>query len=240
MFAFAFLDAEKRTVFLARDFFGIKPLYYVRTGDVFAFASEIKSLLRLPGVRPAADPQRLYEYLRFGRTDHTGGTMFAQIRQLEAGHHLTISLDAPQSGEPIRYWDLGPLEPIDISFDEAARRVREMFLDNIRLHLRSDVPVGTALSGGIDSSAILSAMRAVEPNAELHAFSYIAADPALSEERWIDLVGSQRPKATVLHGPRDRDVSLVARTSTTSSTRRTSRSAAPASTPSTASFGSNT
>ena len=200
MFAFALLDADRRTLFLARDFFGIKPLYYVRTGDLFAFASEIKSLLHLPGVRPAVDPQRLYEYLRFGRTDHGDGTLFAQIRQLPAGHHLTVSLDANHSGQPVRYWDLGSLDPIDITFEDAARRVRELFLDNIRCHLRSDVPVGAALSGGIDSSAILSAMRAVEPTADLHAFSYIAADPALSEERWVDLVGSaMRAKVHKIH-----------------------------------------
>ena len=79
----------------------------------------------------------------------------------------------------MRYWDLPRDETLDISFDEAARRVRELFLQNIRLHLRSDVPVGAALSGGIDSSAIVAAMRQVAPQAEIHAFSFIADEPAM-------------------------------------------------------------
>ncbi len=190
MFAFALLDTERRTLLMARDFFGIKPLYYVRTDRLFAFASEIKSLLKLPGVRRHAQPQRLFEYLRFGRTDDGGRTLFADIRQLPAGHCLTVSLDEPHGAEPVRYWNLNVRERIDVSLDEAADRVRTLFLDSIRLHLRSDVPVGAALSGGIDSSSILAAMRCVAPHAELHAFSYIAADPELNEERWVDVAGA--------------------------------------------------
>jgi asparagine synthase (glutamine-hydrolysing) len=189
MFAFALLDTRRRTLFLARDCFGIKPLYYVRAGATFAFASEIKALLRLPFVRRHVNAQRFFEYLRFGRTDHGGETLFADIRQLPPAHYLEVPLDDARPGAPVRYWDLELQERIDLSFDEAARRLRDLFLDNVRLHMRSDVPVGAALSGGIDSSAIVSCMRAVEPSADLHTFSYIADDPAVSEETWVDLVG---------------------------------------------------
>jgi asparagine synthase (glutamine-hydrolysing) len=191
MFAFAFLDARRRTLFLARDFFGIKPLYYFQADGTFAFASEIKALLRLPFVRRRINPQRCYEYLRFGLTDHGHETMFAEIAQLPAAHYLEMSLDDPRPGEPVRYWDVGGSERIDLSFDEAAVQLRDLFLDSIRLHLRSDVPVGAALSGGIDSSAIVASMRAVHPQADLHTFSFIADDPAVSEERWVDLIGDQ-------------------------------------------------
>ena len=191
MFAFAIEDKHRRVLFLARDFFGIKPLYYAQTpvGEGFAFASEIKALLDWLPLKRTLQPQRLYDYLRFGRTDHGGETMWSEIRQVPAAHYLEVSLDRPGEGTPVRYWDLPGEEPLDLSFNEAAEQVRELFLQNIRLHLRSDVPIGAALSGGIDSSAIVCAMRAVAPQAELHAFSYIADDPAVSEERWVDLVG---------------------------------------------------
>jgi asparagine synthase (glutamine-hydrolysing) len=220
MFAFAVEDRTKGTLFLARDFFGIKPLYYVRDvlpsppgrgagGEgVFAFASEIKALLDWLPLKRTIDPQRLYDYLRFGRTDDGADTLFAEIKQVPAAHYLEVPLDRPDQGEPVRYWKLPDEAPINLSFDAAAQRVRELFLDNIRLHLRSDVPVGTALSGGIDSSAIVCAMRAVEPSAEIHAFSYIADDPAMSEERWVDLVGAHT--GAIVHKVRAHPDDLVA------------------------------
>jgi asparagine synthase (glutamine-hydrolysing) len=203
MFAFAIRDERRRVLFLARDFFGMKPLYYVqgrltpnpspegRGGIVFAFASEIKALLDWLPLRRTVQPQRLYEYLRWGCTDHGGETLWSEILQVPAAHYLEIPLDRPGVAQPVRYWNLPAGDTLDLSFDEAARRLREMFLHNVGLHLRSDVPVGAALSGGIDSSAIVAAMRVVEPNADIHAFSYIADDPAVSEERWAELVGAQ-------------------------------------------------
>jgi asparagine synthase (glutamine-hydrolysing) len=187
MFAFAVLDTATERLFLARDFFGIKPLYYCRWRGGIAFASEIKALLSLPGVERVANPQRIYDYLRFGLTDHGDETMFEGIRQLPAAHYLELrsGVGVP---EPVRYWRLEP-EVREISFRSAADEVREHFLDNLRLHLRSDVPVGAALSGGIDSSAIVAGMRYLEPDLDLHVFSYVADDPRLSEERWVDLVG---------------------------------------------------
>src|ERR1019366_3873569 len=120
-------------------------------GEGFAFASEIKALLDWLPLKRTLQPQRLYDYLRFGRTDHGGETMWSEIRQVPAAHYLEVSLDRPGEGTPVRYWDLPGEEPLDLSFNEAAEQVRELFLQNIRLHLRSDVPIGAALSGGIDS-----------------------------------------------------------------------------------------
>lgn len=191
MFALGLLDIHKRTLLLARDFFGIKPLYYAHRGATFAFASEIKPLLHLPFVGRSVHPQRLYEYLCLSRTDHDDGTLLDDIHQLPAAHYLCLSLDHPDQFETIRWWQLDLREKLDLSFEEAAGRLRELFLKSVRLHLRSDVPVGAALSGGIDSSAIVNAMRAIEPKADLHAFSYIADDPALCEERWIDQAAQQ-------------------------------------------------
>ena len=189
MFAFAVLDLWEGQLFLARDFFGIKPLYYTRWRGGIAFASEIKALLKLPGVDRTANAQRVYQYLRFGVSDHGGDTLFAGIQQLPAAHWIQFGAGAAHAAEPVRYWNLDAQERIDLSFAEAAGRLRELFLDSVRLHLRSDVPVGAALSGGIDSSSIVMAMRLLEPQLEIHSFSFIAEDAAISEERWVDVIG---------------------------------------------------
>lgn len=100
MFAFAILDVQTQSLFLARDAFGIKPLYYTVWRDGFAFASEIKPLLGLPGVRRVVQPQRLYSYLRFGVTDDGDETLFAGIQQLPAAHYLHLSLCPANDVEP--------------------------------------------------------------------------------------------------------------------------------------------
>jgi asparagine synthase (glutamine-hydrolysing) len=232
MFAFAILDTRAVAqpfqavpaqagkpvppprLILARDFFGIKPLYYTATEKLFAFASEIGALLDLPGVSRNVNPQRLMDYLRFGHTDFDDQTMFASIHQLPPAHYLEIPLDAPAGTAipaPVRYWELSSQrrKKSDISFAQAAAALREQFLANVNLHLRSDVPVGACLSGGIDSSSILAAARAhvgwagartsdavcrkseVLPTPPtLHAFSYIADDDRLNEGKWIDIAAA--------------------------------------------------
>jgi asparagine synthase (glutamine-hydrolysing) len=194
MFALAILDRRRRTLLLARDAFGIKPLYYASWRDGFAFASEVGCLLELPGVSRDVNPRRLFAYLRDGLTDHGAETLLQDVQQLPAAHWLEVAIDTPApAAAPVRYWDLATLpgERQDLTLDHAAEELRELFLANIRLHLRSDVPVGIALSGGLDSSAIALAVRhATGPGQEIHAFSYIADDPRLSEERWVNLVGS--------------------------------------------------
>jgi asparagine synthase (glutamine-hydrolysing) len=197
MFAFAILDTKARRIFLARDFFGIKPLYYTFCQNGFAFASEIKALLELPEVSHQANPQRLYDYLRYGLTDYGLETLFSNIYQLPAAHYLELSLDFPTEITPIRYWQIDLNQRQEISYTQAVQKLRELFLDNIRLHLRSDVPIGAALSGGIDSSSIVMAMRHLEPNLELHSFSYTADDPKVNEEAWIDIIN--RSAKTVVH-----------------------------------------
>jgi len=197
MFAFAILDVESRRLFLARDFFGIKPLYYAFWRDGFVFASEIRPLLGLPGVTRDINAQRLYDYLCVGVTDYGGETMFAQVKQLPAAHCMELSLDDPKTASVTRYWNVDLTRRAELSFEEAAGRLRDLFIESVCLHLRSDVPIGCALSGGIDSSSIVSVMRLLDSKLEIHAFSYIADDPRLSEERWVDVVGEN--KQLVVH-----------------------------------------
>jgi asparagine synthase (glutamine-hydrolysing) len=209
MFALAILDTRARTLFLARDYFGIKPLYYSLRDGVFAFASEIKALLDLPTVGRRVNPERLYHYLRFGITDHGDATLFADIRQVPAAHYLLVPIDRPADAHTTRYWTLSTGERCDLSFAEAARTLRDLFVRSVALHLRSDVPVGLALSGGIDSSAIAMVARELQgPAQPLHAFSYIADQPDLNEECWVDLVA--RAADLDIHKVRVRPEELVA------------------------------
>jgi len=196
MFAFAAVDTRARRLVLARDPFGIKPLYYAESPAGLVFASELRGLLAARGGSRRVHPRRLYEYLRFGLTDDGEETLFAGVRQVAGGQALSFSLDRAEPPTPHTYFSLGsggesaPEAHGVHSFEAAAERLRSLFLESVRLHLRSDVPVGAALSGGIDSSSIVCAMRAVaEQPLELHVFGYVADDPALCEEPWIELAG---------------------------------------------------
>jgi len=130
---------------------------------------------------------------------------------------MIVPIDNPGQAYLKRYWNPLPEERLALSFDEAATRLRELFLESVQLHLRSDVPLGTALSGGIDSSSIVSAIRYLEPQAEIHTFSFIPGENiALSEEHWVDMVGRYvgaymhkvRPRPEEL--PRDLDDLILA------------------------------
>jgi asparagine synthase (glutamine-hydrolysing) len=149
MFAFAIWDRRERRLFLARDRFGIKPLYYALHDGRFLFASEVKSLLRagLPG---RVSPEALAEYFTFQNV-LSDRTLFDGVRLLPPGHTLTVS----ESGvEARRYWDLA-FEPDErVSEDEWAERVREVFEEVVTRQLVSDVPLGSYLSGGMDSGSI--------------------------------------------------------------------------------------
>lgn len=189
MFAFAVLDVRRRELFLARDPFGIKPLYYAHPRGGFAFSSEIAPLLELDGIhrRVAAGP--LYDYLVLGRTDAGAETLFGDIHELPAAHCVNVELERPSACSPRRYWELDRSGRRSLDIADTAAELRERFLENLRLHLRSDVPVGAALSGGIDSSAIVTGMRRLcGPELEISTFSYIASGSAVSEERWVDAV----------------------------------------------------
>ena len=196
MFAFAILDIQKRTLFLARDPFGIKPLFYHVWNKGFAFASEIQALLKLPHFTSQLNPQRTYDYLQSGFTDNLTDTLFSNIQHLPPAHYLDINLDAVYSVTPIQYWKVNAYQRDDLSFSQASKQLRELFLNSISLHLRSDVAVGAALSGGIDSSAIVCAIRYLKPDLDLHTFTYIADDPRLSEASWANIVG-QYAKVTM-------------------------------------------
>lgn len=188
MFAFAFVDLVQRKLIFGRDPFGIKPLYYSLTEDSLLFASEIKSILSV-SKETRANNSRIFDYLHYGRTDHGDETMFEGIIQVAPGSFVTYDVENNCINSK-RYWTLDLDKKFEGSYDEAVKKVRETFLKNIELHLRSDVTVGTTLSGGIDSSSIVSAIRYLYEDREIHTFSYVAKDSNLNEESWIDRINS--------------------------------------------------
>jgi asparagine synthase (glutamine-hydrolysing) len=148
MWAFAIWDATRKRLFASRDRFGIKPFYYREQSGRLIFASEPKAFQADPDTRLEANESAVLDYLEQGYLDHTEQTFFAGLRKLAPAHCL--SYDAAG----LRTWRYWQLEPRAQPEGDAAELVRELFFDALRLHLRSDVPAGTALSGGIDSSAI--------------------------------------------------------------------------------------
>jgi asparagine synthase (glutamine-hydrolysing) len=190
MFAFVVFDRRQEKLTFVRDAFGIKPLFYDRNRNGIAFASEIQALLALRGGSARPDLQRAYDYLVHGDYDSQERSFIQGVLHLPPGTLLEIDAHSPYLGEPVVWWRPQTTENCSLSFSDAADAVREQFLQNVRLHLRSDVPFGAALSGGIDSSAIVCAIRHVEPEIPIHTFSYIAAGSEVSEERWVDLVNA--------------------------------------------------
>jgi asparagine synthase (glutamine-hydrolysing) len=190
MYAFAIVDWQARRLTLVRDCFGIKPLYYTALPGGIAFASEVKALLALPCVSRRVAPDPLHAYLSAGLTDLGGETLLTDIRQLPPASLMHVDLDRALIAEPRRYWSLPKQREPDGDFEGKARELRDLLAQSIRLHLRSDVPVGAALSGGIDSSAIVALMREVGGSRlDLHTFTYAAEDAVIGEEHWADLAG---------------------------------------------------
>jgi asparagine synthase (glutamine-hydrolysing) len=156
MFSFVIYDKIAHTVFAARDRFGVKPLYYVALPGMFAVASEIKQLLILPCVTRSLNFARAFDFLTASLLDHTNETMFAGVYQLRGGEAVYLELLYPDwNTRPTRWYNLPPPGTINTGLDEAAEQFAALLDDAVRLHLRSDVRVGSCLSGGLDSSSIV-------------------------------------------------------------------------------------
>jgi asparagine synthase (glutamine-hydrolysing) len=180
MFAFAIYNRLTGEVFAARDRFGVKPFYYYRNQEVFIFASEIKAILPLV---PEAKPKDaiIYDYLRYNRTDHTENTFFENIYKLQHGSTVRIQDSKINFNRWYNLKDKMVHQPIN------AEEYRELLIDSLRLRLRSDVPIGVCLSGGIDSSAIASLLIKKFGITELNTFSAVyGKDEPTDESDFID------------------------------------------------------
>ena len=186
MFAFAIWDDRKQRLFCARDRFGIKPFYYARLDGVLAFASEIKAMLpMLPDIQ--TDRQAFAEYLTF---QYTIGerTLFEGVKQLLPAHTLTL-----ENGNVTvaRYWDV----QYDIDYDHSPafffEKMRYLVDDSIKVHLRSDVPVGSYLSGGMDSSLISILAKRHKPSSNQAFHGKFTEFPGFDESPYAQTVADQ-------------------------------------------------
>lgn len=190
MFAFAIHDRATGRLVCARDRFGIKPFFYIVDDEAILFGSTQAALIAMLGRAPHANWQRCYDYLVHGDYDSNDQSFVAGVRQLSPGCLIEFDLRQCTAVRRVKWWTPSIGERRDLSFASAAEAVREAFLDSVRLQLRSDVPVGAALSGGVDSSAVVCAMRAVEPGLDIDTFSYVASGTPLNEEPWADMVNA--------------------------------------------------
>jgi asparagine synthase (glutamine-hydrolysing) len=193
MFAFVLLDRVARRVLIARDRFGIKPVYLWRSpAGLLAIASETKQFSVLPGWAPRVNGQRAYDFLNWGLLDHSDETLFSDVRQLRGGELVHCELSDLGRSLPVRRWYR--LEPRVFlgTIEDAAHEFRSLFTDAVRLRLRADVAVGSCLSGGLDSSSIVCVanelLRSQGAEVQQHTFSACATVQRYDEREYIDEV----------------------------------------------------
>ena len=188
MFAYAIWDAKRRRLFLARDRFGKKPLYYALIPEGIFFASEL-SCLRTAGVPLDTDAEALRLYFQFNYIPDPY-TAFRAIRKLPAGTWLSWEGGTVRQG---RYWEMpvpSPQAPPGLSYDETVRRVREKFDESVKVRMLADVPLGAFLSGGIDSSSVVASM-ALQSSEPVKTFSIGFEESRFNELPWAGMVAKK-------------------------------------------------
>jgi asparagine synthase (glutamine-hydrolysing) len=186
MWAFVIYDRTEKKLFASRDRVGVKPFYYYTDGERFIFASEIAPILSILPARPNPDLQSIFDFLAFNRTDQTEATFFEGVKKLQHGHQLTIINNKIY----IKKWyDLrtklnDPFKHPD--------EFRELLSESIGLRLRSDVPIGVCLSGGIDSSSIVSLLLKDHKKHDLNTFSAVYGKGQFGDES--NFIDEYRPQ----------------------------------------------
>jgi asparagine synthase (glutamine-hydrolysing) len=212
MFAFLIWDERDQLLFAARDRFGIKPLYVAVNQRGIAFASEIKQLLGLPGLSGRMNLARVRDFLAAGMSDHTEETLFEGVVQIQPGCCVAIAAGRAWTGriEPKRWYAIPPHGTLRLSEAEAAEQFRSLLTDSVRLHLRSDAPVGSCLSGGLDSSSIVCLMSrmldAEGRGARVNTVSACYEEKAVDETPFMNAVVAHTGAAGHHVFPRPEDV----------------------------------
>jgi asparagine synthase (glutamine-hydrolysing) len=194
MFAFAVWDERERCLTLARDPFGEKPLYYARRGERITFASDIQAILCDEGVSSAPRASAVAEYLVRGGYPSVGESFLAAIDAVPAAHLLRWR---DGNVELRRYWTPAAAPAAPISYEDAVGALGELLRDSVRLRLRSDVPVGTSLSGGVDSSAVVALASELGKDSTRHAFT--ARFPGFARDEWQYAAEVARAAGVVEH-----------------------------------------
>ena len=182
MWSFAIYDRKNKDIFCARDRFGIKPFYYLQTKNLFAFSSEIQPLLTILKNKPTPNYQSIFEFLVFNRTDQSEDTFFKEIKKLQHAHKIFIDYKVDKFQIKISKWyDLKERVSKTIGFKNA-EEYKELFISALNLHQRSDVPIGVCLSGGLDSSSIVSVLVNDFHLKDLNTFSAVYKQNQVGDE----------------------------------------------------------
>jgi len=185
--AFAIYDQKAKEVFCSRDRFGIKPFYYTEINGQFCFSSEIKAFLKISGWQAKLNLAKTYEYLAHQMHDHTEETLFAGVFRLGSGQTLTFDL-LTGAFKIDTFYDLKKITTQSISTDEAVKKFSQKFMHAVQLRLRADVRVGAALSGGLDSSAIVLSVPEIKKDMFLDTFSVVYDEARISERKYVEAV----------------------------------------------------
>lgn len=185
MWSFAIWDRAQRKLFCSRDRFGIKPFYYALVGGRFYFASEIKQILQASAMDRTANPSAVFTFLEFGLIDNSAQTLFTNVHQLPGGCSLSLSVSDHLDVRIRRYWELEIGDEQASPSEAAVEEFSSRFEQSIKLRLRSDVPVGFSLSGGLDSSAIACEARRIAPGSDFQAFSACFDERSIDERDYI-------------------------------------------------------
>lgn len=182
MFAFCIYDAQKQKAFLVRDFFGINPVFYTLTNDKVYFASEIKALLDVPDFTKEIDEVSIFHYFTLAYIPHRS-TPYKQIKELRCGEMLEVDLTSGKHHFK-DYYRINYTQNHDINEQEAIAKVRELMRDSVRRNLISDAPLGMTLSGGIDTSAMLSLAKELGRSRHMHTFSIKMGESSFDESKY--------------------------------------------------------
>lgn len=205
MWAFALWDRKAKKLFCSRDRFGIKPYYYQFDGQGFYFASEVRALKKSELFQGKLNEKQASIYLQLGWYFNQGETFYESISTLPAAHNLVL-----QEGklEITEYWKLERSENKEATYEERVEKFRALFHDSIKLHIRSDVKVGACLSGGIDSSSIVSIYSSLFPENELQTFNiYYEGKNSVDERPWIKYLQDKYKNINAFfHSPSDEEI----------------------------------
>lgn len=198
MFTFCIYDIESKKVFIARDFFGIKPLYYLQqNGEIVAFSSEIKSFLSFPGFRAEVNDTAVYNYLSF-QYNPLSETFFKNVYKLPPAHSLEIDLNSGET-KIEKYWSFGFSQDEKLDEIKTAQKIYETMQDSVEHHMIADVPVGSFLSGGIDSSIIATLMQKIRGDRKIKTFTvgFNTLSEGKESKQTSDFLGTDHTEITI-------------------------------------------
>lgn len=205
MWAFSIYNMEEKSLFCSRDRFGIKPFYYLQHENNLYFSSEIKSIKLTPYFSSELNLSQINRGLQLGWVGYKNETYYSCIQSLEPGHNLVYKDNQLSISS---YWSY-PSKQISISTEEAIHQFKELFDDSLKLHVRSDVPIGATLSGGIDSSSIVSSLLKNKLSENLETFSiYYDSHEGYDERPFIQTISQKYPKQFQLnyYSPNEQEI----------------------------------